>query len=407
VTAVLAASAAGLCPPVGGCSALVSLGGSLTGGATDTVFSALSSWLASGGVALVDHVLALLTTTTPTLPATSAGAGPSWFAKEEDLMLGLMGFVILPILLVATVGAIARQDLSRLGRTWLVALPVSIVAALVGVEVTRGALQVTDSLSAAVLSTVNVPQLIGKALGAIVANDAGNIAGGSVAILFIASLTIVAGILLWLELVVRTAAIYVALLFLPLALSGLVWPSTSHMARRLVQVLVALILSKFVVAAVLALGARAVAGGGGEAALTGVAVLLLAGFAPFALLRMAPIVEAGAMAHLEGLSHRPFEGARRSVSFAGTGVGLIPEPVRSALGVSGDRRRSAVGAGAVNPTAVDAAAVGRQNTDFSGPEVIGEPDQRRWSGPDGGGTSPEGGGSSLPGGDGTGGSEDG
>ncbi|MBO0747457.1 MAG: hypothetical protein J2O47_03855 [Acidimicrobiaceae bacterium] len=306
------------------------------------------------------HVLGLLATTTSTIPAGSGNGGPSWFAREEGFMLGLMGLVILPMLLVATIAAIARQDLSRLGRTWFVALPFSIVSALVGVEVTRGALEVTDSLSSAVLSTVNVSKLIGHALSAIVAHDAGNIAGGSVAILLIASLAIVAGVLLWLELVVRSAAIYVALLFLPLALSGLVWPSTSHMARRLVQTLVALVLSKFVVAAVLALGARAVSGGGGEGALAGVAILLLAGFAPFALLRMTPVVEAAAVAHLEGLSRRPFDGGRRSLALAATGVNLVPEPIRAALGFNASRRDPSV-----LPSPVGAGAVGSQHGEYT------------------------------------------
>lgn len=385
----VAVTAAGLCPPIGGCAALESLGGSLAGDAASSVFSALSSWLASGGVALVDHVLGLLTATTPSLPAGSGGGGPSWFSAEEGFMLGLMGVVILPMLMVATLGAIVRQDLSRLGRTWFVALPVSIVSALAGVEVTRWALQVTDSLSSAVLSMVNVSKLIGTAIGVIAAGDGGNMAGGSVAVLFVASLAVVAGILLWLELVVRSAAIYVALLFLPLALSGLVWPSTSHMAKRLVQMLVALVLSKFVVAAVLTLGARAVAGSGGEAALAGVAILLLAGFAPFALLRMAPVIEAGAMAHLEGLSRRPFQGARRSVALAGSGVGLVPEPIRSALGLGGDRAASPVMETAVGPTVLrqqrgEYPDAGRRigDPDTPGSEGGGSPGATEGGGPD-------------------------
>lgn len=351
MTIGVAVAGAGICPPIGGCAAVESLGGSLTADASRSVFSALSEWLASGGVALVDHVLGLLTGKTTTFPA-SAGGKASWFAGEEHFMLGLMVLVILPLLLVATVSAIARQDLSRLGRTWLVALPVSVVASLVGVEVTSGALAVTNSLSSAVLRTVNVSKAIGSALGSIVSHDGGDIAGGSVAVLFIASLAIVAGILLWLELVVRSAAIYVALLFLPLALSGIVWPSTSHMARRLVQMLVALIVSKFVVAAVLALGARAVAGGAGEGALAGVAILLLAGFAPFVLLRMVPIVEAAALGHLEGLSRRPFEGGRRAMSLAASGANMVPEPIRAALGFNAGRGGSTTGGGAVSAGAV-------------------------------------------------------
>lgn len=80
--------------------------------------------------------------------------------------------------------------------------------------------------------------------------------------------------------------------------------------------------------------------------MAGVAVLLLAGFAPFALLRMVPVVEAAAMAHLEGLSRRPFEGTRRSMALAASGVGLVPEPIRAAVGLGG-RGDDDVGAGAV------------------------------------------------------------
>ena len=62
----------------------------------------------------------------------------------------------------------------------------------------------------------------------------------------------VVAFVLWLELAVRSAAIGAAALFLPLALVGLAWPATSHWARRLGETLAALVLSKLVIAAVLA-----------------------------------------------------------------------------------------------------------------------------------------------------------
>ena len=123
-----------------------------------------------------------------------------------------------------------------------------------------------------------------------------------------------AALTLWLELVVRAAAVSVAVLFLPLALAALVWPPVAHWCRRLADTLVALVLSKFVVAAVLSLAACAGAGGlgvsssgnGGQFAsvVTGIALLLIAILAPFTLLRLVPAVEAGAVAHLESTRHR-------------------------------------------------------------------------------------------------------
>jgi len=132
-------------------------------------------------------------------------------------------------------------------------------------------------------------------------------AGSSVAgfAIVVVAIVLIAGALgVLLELWMRMAAVYVAVLFLPIVLAGLVWPATARWARRLVELLTVLILSKFIIVAVLSLAASALASGfaGGDLAalLGGAALLLLAAFAPYTLLRLAPIVEAGAAAHLEG-----------------------------------------------------------------------------------------------------------
>ena len=118
-----------------------------------------------------------------------------------------------------------------------------------------------------------------------------------------------AAFVLWLELLIRAAAVYVAVLFLPLALATFVWPAVSHWCRRLVETLAALILSKFVIVATLSLAAGAVASGasgapnsgGFSAVLAGGALLVMATFVPFAILRLIPAIEAGAVGHLDGL----------------------------------------------------------------------------------------------------------
>ena len=58
---------------------------------------------------------------------------------------------------------------------------------------------------------------------------------------------------------IRDAAIYVAVLFLPLVFAGLVWPAAAPWSKRLVETIVAIILSKFVIVAVLSLAASALA----------------------------------------------------------------------------------------------------------------------------------------------------
>jgi len=83
--------------------------------------------------------------------------------------------------------------------------------------------------------------------------------------------------------------------------------AVAHWCRRLVDTLAALILSKFVIVAVLSLAASALASGtqqGFASVLGGGALLLLATFTPFTLLRLLPAIEAGAVHQLEGAHTR-------------------------------------------------------------------------------------------------------
>ena len=63
---------------------------------------------------------------------------------------------------------------------------------------------------------------------------------------------------LWFEMIIRDAAIYICVFFLPLTFVGMIWPATSRWARRLVELLVAIILSKFVIVAILSLASAAI-----------------------------------------------------------------------------------------------------------------------------------------------------
>ena len=107
----------------------------------------------------------------------------------------------------------------------------------------------------------------------------------------------VGAVVVWIELLVRQAAVYVAVLFLPISIAGIVWPATAHWFKRLVHILVAVVLSKFVIAAILSLAASGLAATGDEggfgAVLSGGALLTLAAISPLALLRLVPVVEAG------------------------------------------------------------------------------------------------------------------
>src|SRR5207253_8730797 len=123
----------------------------------------------------------------------------------------------------------------------------------------------------------------GGALGALSAF------GSPFVALFVGLTAIAGGLVLWIELLIRAAAVYVVVLMLPLAFAALVWPARRLWAIRAAEMLVALILSKFAIVAVLGLAGGALghlSQGDLSAALAGTVLVLLAAFAPWVLLRL-------------------------------------------------------------------------------------------------------------------------
>ncbi len=284
-----------------------SLGGSIiTSGAND-VLGALGSWVASGAQWLIDQIGAVLESTT------AIDLGAPWFARHYQAMVTLSGVVILPFLLLGVVQALWRQDLSRLIRSVLVHVPLALLLTGVAVQLVQWSLALVDSLSAWVAegSGLDAGHILASVAGALAPTAAAN-ASVPAAITFLGGLLVMLGAtMVWLELVIRSAAVYVAVLFLPLALISLAWPAVAHWCRRLVDTLVALVLSKFVIVAVLSLAVGAVDAGvssstsaGFRTILAGAALLLLAAFAPFSLFKLLPMAEAGAIGHFEGMAQR-------------------------------------------------------------------------------------------------------
>ena len=233
-----------------------SLGGSLATSGFESVLNGISQWVASGAEYLLRQIGAVLVSTT------TIDVGATWFRTHYGQMTALAGVVILPMLLVSTLQAVMRQNPGQLVRTYLVQLPLALLLAVVAMQVVILSLAATDSMSDAVAggSGADVTSLLSSVTkGLVLAASDPTIA--SFVLLLISLLIGVAAFVLWMELLIRAAAVYVAVLFLPLALATLVWPAVAHWCRRLVETLAALILSKFVIVAVLSLAAGAVASG--------------------------------------------------------------------------------------------------------------------------------------------------
>ena len=326
---IVAVTPASLCVPLVTCGATSPLTSSLAHAAAGAVIDTITAALTSAAAWLVGHVIALVT------GAGQVNLATPWFVARSAVMVQLLELVVVPLLLVATIGPVLRQDLRRLARVWGVGLPFAVLVGVSGAQFTQLAIGATDALCQAILGgsgAAAAASLRGLSTAMVVPGAPQLVAA------VISLLLIFGSVLLWLELVVRAAAIYVAVFFMPLALACYVWPATVSIARRTTELLAALILAKFVIVATLTLGVAAIQNApSADNAVIGSAILLIAGFAPFCLLRLAPIVEAGAIAHLEGLSRRPWRVAGRAAATVAAGpthpvAGLVMSAKSGAAG---------------------------------------------------------------------------
>lgn len=249
--------------------------------------AAVGTWVLGGARFAVHAAAAVLSQTTmPQLQST-------WFSSTYWRVAGLAAILTLPFLFAATVQALVRSDLSLLLRAALGYLPLAVLAVSLAAPVTMLLLAASDQLANVVSSAS------GDAGGRFLHAATGLLAGLSLLArspflaFFLGLLTVAGAVALWVELLVREAAVYVIVLMLPLAFAALVWPARRVWAIRALELLVALILSKFAIVAVLSLAGAALDSTGLRltGVVAGVVLLAMAVSAPWALLRLVPLTE--------------------------------------------------------------------------------------------------------------------
>ncbi|HEY8081850.1 MAG TPA: hypothetical protein VIE15_07135 [Acidimicrobiales bacterium] len=298
--------------------------GSLAGLIVKTFFTGLATLVGSAAAWLLGLVGSILgSSTTP--PVTSA-----WFLAKERLIFEVAAPIGLIAIVAGALRAIVTGSIGELGRMVLVRLPVAVLLGAAGAGLVGLAVSATDQVSAtlatgsggSLASTLHVLATAAVATG-----------GTPAAVVVVASgLVALGALLLWVELLVRAAAITVATALLPLVFAASLWPPGVAWARRLVETLAALIVSKAVIVLVLSIAVDAIAhaGAGPSTVLTGGALLLLASMMPYALLRLVPAVEAAAVSHLESVGHRATapvrQAPRQAVAMALGNVGIAAAP---------------------------------------------------------------------------------
>ena len=225
------------------------------------------------------------------------------------------------MLLAAVLEGLAQGSSALLVRVVMVNLPLAFLATSVAYAVVQLLLVATDGLchaiavasahdsqrffKAAIGDLGQASGTAGKAIGGGGGADPATgamdqVAGATAVPLFVTFLAAIIGafaaFFVWIELLMRDAAVYVVALFMPLALAASIWPRWSGALRRSAELLLVVIASKFVIVAIISLAAGLIATSDGqvEHILAASALMLLACFSPFVLFKLVPFAE-GAM----------------------------------------------------------------------------------------------------------------
>jgi hypothetical protein len=308
----------------GAVSTLLGGGGSVAATASTALgLAAIGTWVIGGAGAVLHQAAAALgSTTTPQLEST-------WFSSTYWRMAAIAALLTLPFLFAATVQAALRSDVALLVRAAFGYLPLAMLSIAIAAPVTTLLLAISDELCGVISSAASDagPHLLERI----------ELAVGGLALaakepflaFLIAFLMIGAAFALWVELLLREAAVYVVVLMLPLAFAAITWPARRIWAVRAVELLVALILSKFAIMAVLSLGGAAVGASIGHASVTGfmagTVLIMLATMSPWALLRLVPLSEiaAGAAGTLRGEMRSAAGSADQAAGYAESGADWV------------------------------------------------------------------------------------
>lgn len=207
-----------------------------------------SSW-AIGGV-----ISAMQSTTTPDFT--------TWFAGPWRAMLSVVAWLSIPILFVGVGTAALRGDLTSVLKRGLGAPVLMAIGTAVAVPVTAGVLTLVNGCCGLLVDVAiggnqgfgqGLSHLSNFALSATVATGGSGLPGLAAAL--IVALAGLAALAIWFVLALRGALLYLEVLAIPLALCGLYWGGTAHWIKRLVDLIIATIVSQLVITMLMVLAA--------------------------------------------------------------------------------------------------------------------------------------------------------
>jgi hypothetical protein len=322
VEGLTVAAAPGAHADVPGAAGIVqNLVGEATGWAWDKVASGIAAWILGAVAYFVNGAVEFLRT----------GARPdvesAWFSGPNSpfaTVRNIAGVLLLAFVFLGLIQGLVQGDGAGMARRVAGNLPLAVAGMVVTTAVVGRLLELTDALSSAVLSGTGEQSLhFLSGFG-----TAATLATQGFAAVLLGLVAVVAALLLWVELMVRASLVYLLVAISPLGFAAMLWPSAKGFIRKTMEILLAVIVSKFVICVALAIGVAALSGAGeaggqgrGVAAsagaslgtlLVGAVLLGLAAFSPFLVLKLIPVAEGALLA--QGASRGPARAAQTGLS---------------------------------------------------------------------------------------------
>lgn len=300
--------------------AVSGLAGSAAGFAFDKVAEGIARWVLGAVGVFVNGVLDYLRSSArPDVEAVWFAGPTSPYATVRNLAAVLLvAFVFLGIL-----QGLLHGDAWGMVRRVAGSLPAAVAGMVVTTMIVGRLVELTDALSNAVLAHSDSQALhFLSGFGVTVTS-----VGGGFAAVVLGLVAGVAALLLWIELLVRSALVYLLVGISPLGFAATLWPAARGFLRKTLEILLAVIVSKFVICVALAIGIAALSGAGqagsgqgvaGSAGasvgtlLAGAVLLGLAAFSPFLVMKLVPLAEGALLA--QGISHGPARAAQSGLS---------------------------------------------------------------------------------------------
>ena len=278
----------------------------------------------------------------------------------RQTVLGMSMALVLALFLISIVRSLAAGEPGAIIRAALVDVPSAMLLMVMSVTVAWILIRIVDEASLAV--TGDVGAAMGEFTASLVVVEA--LTGAGLLGIIFGLLFVVGAILVWLQLLVRAALIYILIVLAPLGFATRAHPGTRQIARRTIEMGIALILSKFGVAVAFGVGATAIESSNGvvegegvnlAGMMAGVAVMLMAAFMPWLIWKVFPIVEAATAA--AGVERSPVKAAVSAASLGvAAGIGVSKLAGGGSMGAASGGGGAGSGAGGGIPSSAPAAS---------------------------------------------------